>query len=279
MKRSLNPTILIPAVAGFLVGILANILADTLAASGRPVILALVAITALLLLLTLVYRERQRITGRFGLPIVIRTLVDRYSYSQRGLIAIVSLYNPDKESPAAHLTREERLAAAAALDYEMLCLEQSNYRPLIFAVDTHTSRLVHCWLIATQSDNPATSSLTCVPILEKYLREQKGVKYTFHSGEQYALVLQDDALLAERTRNLVDRIFKEATDQEIGLQEQEIIADITGGFCSLPLGVIVACLDRRRKVQFIGAHYDDQARPTHPLFPILFEYTAEIPQE
>jgi hypothetical protein len=277
MSRSLRPTVLIPAIAGFLLGITADILADYLAASGRPVLIGLVVATALLLFLALIYRERRRTTGRFGSPVVIRTLVDRYNQSRHGLIAVVSLYNPDRQSPAFALTSTERLTAARELDYQTLRLEESNLMVLITAVETHAPRLTHCWLIATQADDPATSSLTYVPVLEEYLRKVKGLNCAFHSGEQYTLVIEkDDALIAERARSLVDRIFQEATQPSIGLAENEMIADITGGFRSIPLGMVMACLDKQRMVQFMGTHYDEHARPTGGLIPILFEYRAEI---
>jgi hypothetical protein len=277
MRRFFRPTILIPAVAGFLVGITADILADYLAATSLVARLTLFGLTGLLLLMALVYQEGRRTTGRFGAPVVIRTLVDRYTQSRHGLIAIVSLYNPKQKSPASHLTRQQRLEAAKKLDYQTLDLEQSNLKVLIAGIEAHAPRLAHCWLIATQSDDPATSSLTYVPVLEKYLSEVKGLKCRFHSGERYALVIEkDDALVAERARRLVDDIFKEAGQEKVNLRDQEIVADITGGFRSIPLGVIMACLDKRRMVQFVGTRYDDQAQPTEELVPILFEYAPEI---
>lgn len=280
MTQFLRPAILIPALAGFLLGVVIEVLADMVAEGGRNMLLGLFIVTALALLLALTYRAGRRTTARFGAPVVIRTLVDNYTEGRHGLIAVVSLYNPHRDSPAATLNREERLAAAQQLDYETLHLEQSNYAPLITAVAAHAPRLQHCWLISTLSEDPATSSLTYVPVVERYLREVKGIKCQFHSGEEYALVIEkDDALVAERARSLVNRIFAQATRPPIALQEQDIVADITSGIRTIPLGITMACLDKQRMVQFVGTRYDDQAQPSGDLVPILFDYIVEVIDE
>lgn len=41
----------------------------------------------------------------------------------------------------------------------------------------------------------------------------------------------------------------------------------------------MACVDKRRVVQYVGSPYDEQAQPTGQLLPILFKYTVEITDE
>lgn len=277
MTKFLRPTIFIPALAGFLLGIWAEVLAGMITESG-PLLWGFLLLTATVLLLALAYQAGQRTTGRFGSPVTIRTLADRYTQSQQGLIVVVSLYNPGRDSPSATLTTAERLTAAAALDYDTLHLEASNLQTIITSIEAHAPRLTHCWLIATHAeDTPATSSLIYVPVIERYLREVKGIQCTFHSGPSYSLTIeQDDALVAERARTLVNQIFEEATQPPINLPESKMVADITGGIRSMTLGMILACLDKQRRVQFVGVRYDENAKPVGDLLPILFDYTAEI---
>lgn len=267
--------LILPAVAGFLLGVLAEIMASAITESGY--LIWFIAFTTIIALIAFAYRAGQRTVVRLGSPVTIRTLVDRYTQSQQGLIVVVSLYNPNKKSPAFALSKEAQITAATNLDYQALNLEESNYKTLLTSIETHVHRLTHCWLIATDSGTPATSSLTYVPVIERYLREVKGLKCTFHSGPQYTLTIeQDDALVAERTRSLINQIFEEATQPPINIPENKIVADITGGFRSIPFGMILACLDKQRRVQFVGVRYDENAEPVGDLVPILFDYTAEI---
>lgn len=290
MIRIFRPVVLIPAFAGFLVGILTNILAEALIAAGSSAVLILIVITAALLLTALVYRHNRPIIGHFDAPSVIKTEVDKYDRdkAKEGLIVILSLYTPQRESPALALTIDERVAAAKNLDYETLRLEESNMTPLIQAVDAHARQLKHCWLIATLVQdgetgqvNEGQSSLTYAPLVERYLREKVGLKdCRFHSGERYALTVErDDALLADRARALVEQIYAEANKKEIGLKDRDIVADITGGMRSIAMGVIMACLDKRRVVQFIGSAYDAHGRPAGKPLPILLKYTVEMTDE
>jgi hypothetical protein len=160
--------------------------------------------------------------------------------------------------------------------------------PLIQAVEAHARRLTHCWLITTLTHDPETgqvnegqSSLTYAPLVERYLRETLNLKEChFHSGERYALTVErDDALLADRARALVEQIYAEAAQKEIGLKDREIAADITGGMRSVAMGVIMACLDKRRVVQFIGSAYDAHGQPVGKPLPILLKYTVEMAGE
>lgn len=277
MRRVPSAGLFIAGIGSLLLAILAGVLANIVTDGGQAMLIGLVILTILFGLLGLAYQSGRRTTARFGSPIVIRDLVGVYTEGRRGLIGVVSLYKPNANSPAANLTRAERLEAAQKLDYDALCLEQSNLLPLITAVNAHAPSLTQCWLIATQADDAATSSLTYAPVVAHYLRQVKGLKCQFHSGEQYVLVIEkDDALIADNAHRLVNRIFEQAAQLPLPISEHEMVADITSGMRTVTLGMIMACLDRRRMVQFVGTRYDEFSQPTGDLLPILFTYEAEI---
>jgi hypothetical protein len=48
----------------------------------------------------------------------------------------------------------------------------------------------------------------------------------------------------------VDSIYRDATD-EMGLAEQSIVADYTGGTKSMTAGMVLACVSPNRRLQYI----------------------------
>lgn len=278
MQRLLNPTILIPALAGFLAGVVVNLVTETVLARGGPAVTAVIVAAALAVLVAAWLQTRYKPTAaRFQTPITLRTPAERLTNARRGVIAFVSLYRPiDRNSPAQQLSSAEWVAAAQAGDYQTLDIERSNLATAVASITAHASKLEHCWLIATVAPNNSDQfgSLTFVPVLERYLREVKGVQCAFHTGEAYAVPLDDDALVAVKAHNLVNAIFKEARAR--GLQDTDVVADFTGCPRSMTLGLIAACLDRDRDIQFAGTRYDAEAQPIGPLFPVLFSLQAEV---
>lgn len=211
-------------------------------------------------------------------PLILRTPTEKQTHARRGVVAFVSLYTPRPGSPAKSLTADERLAAARSLDYTRLDLENSNLWPTIQAVTTHASRLEHCWLVSTTAtDVTRHGSFPYAPVLAKYLEEICKIpldKIHGYTDDRFAIPLDDDALVTVKTHEVVEQIFKEA--EELGLSNKEMVADFTSGFRSMPLGMILACLDGSRDIQFQGTHYNEQGDPADGLFPILFDFEAQL---
>jgi len=190
-------------------------------------------------------------------------------------VVFVSLYRPGHQNPAGNLSPAQWLAAAEKADYHTLHLEQSNLKPIIKSIDSHASRLEHCWLVSTiASQGEQVGSIAYLPALTAYLIQEKGIRCSYHSGSQYAISLDDDVLVATKTRDLLEAIFAEA--DKLGVPDEEVVADFTGGPRSKTLGTILACLDERRTIQFAGTHYDEQGQAVGELFPIIFDFAPEI---
>ena len=156
-------------------------------------------------------------------------------------------------------------------------LEQSNLEPLIKAIVAHQSKLRHCWLIATSGDK---GSQVYLPALLKYLREGKDIPALqgeagceFHTGEAYQVQVdgRGDTEVVEETRQLVDSIFQEAHQKEIRLKDNEIVADITGAPRNMLFGMLLACLDGQRDIQFNATDYADGV-PTGEPVPMIFHF-------
>ena len=278
MKRLFQPIQIIFAMAGVLLGMTIDILTGLLAEAGRPVLITLFLVTGIFVLITLVVQVRQRRQVRVTVrtPITLRRQEEKEAYARRGLVIFVSLYNPIKSEAAKSLTSAERLQAAREQAYQHLDLENSNLQPAIEAITSHASRLEHCWLVSTSAKGDIQAgSHAYVPVLIQYLQQEKGIHCMFYGTDgRYSVPLDDDALVAIKTRDKIEAIFAEAED--LGLAEKEIVADFTGCPRSMTLGLILACLDSSRDIQFAGTHYNDKAEPVGDLFPILFDFEPEL---
>ena len=80
-----------------------------------------------------------------------------------------------------------------------------------------------------------------------------------------------------KARDVVDGIYREAA-AEYKLKPKDMIADITGGTKGMGLGMFFACVDGSRDLEFIGTHYDENAKPTD-LLPMIFDFEVVNPYE
>ena len=151
-----------------------------------------------------------------------------------GLIAIMSPARGDRKSPA------ER-----AMWYHWN--------------DEKEPHLRHCWLICTEQ------SALAAEILEKRLVDfGMNQKLQLHWGESYQM--DDPKHPGERLslhvpepsiddpiyiQNLVDAIYADAWSR-YGLDESEIIADLTGGTKIMTVGMVFACATAARRLQYIS---------------------------
>lgn len=270
MKRFQIRQVLI-ALSGGAVNVLSNVLATLIASSSLKIML--IILSALIMIAVVYWIARPQKVSVHIETNPLHTSQDRMANARRGLIVCASLYFPQKGSRGACLTEEQRVEKANAEDYEGLDLLHSNLATLIEAIASHQPELEHCWIITTTSaDEKSQPSSLYVPAVIRYLREQRGMTCQFHV-DKWTVALDDDAAVTVKVRTMVDSIFKEAG--QLGLTEKQIIADITGGMRSIPMGIILACLDTNRDIQYMGTKYVNGI-PGGPLFPVLYNFTVDL---
>jgi len=211
-------------------------------------------------------------------PITVRLPQEQKRVARRGIVVVASLYTPQPQNLAYALSAKERLAAATRLDYRSLDFAQSNFAPIIEAINTHASRLQHCWIIGTVgTDRNAPGSNAYIPALVAYLRQEKALTCEFHFGEQFELALDDDALLFNKTHQLMQEIFNQA--RQLQLAATDIVADCTSGIRSIALGIVLSSLDSERDLQLIGVQYGPDGRQIGSLLPMIFQFEPFIQSE
>jgi hypothetical protein len=265
--------------AGLMLGLLLNLGSDWLAGPGLVLVPLIVAIFILAFLVSawLWWRNPDRVGIHLQYVKTLRTETERAQHGRRGLIAFVSLYRPDRASPAAQLQPEDWQRAARDLDYEALDLPRSNLATTIEAITAHASHLEHCWLIGTTAtDSQTPGSDVYIPSLVEYLRREYDVHCEFHYSPDLAISLDDDALVFDKTIDMLRGIFRQAVD--LKLSDSDIVADFTGGIRSMTLGMILACLDGDRDIEMIGTHYGPDGRWAGPRFPIIFGFEPVLYQ-
>jgi hypothetical protein len=118
----------------------------------------------------------------------------------------------------------------------LICLV-SNEPVVRRAVEYHSRHLEHLWLVAS-SATAATA---------------EGLKTEFevkHEGLQVSVRhLQDEDVFGpEATRAILEGIYADLPE---GLAARDVIADFTGGNKAMTAGVVLACLDADRDVQYV----------------------------
>lgn len=204
-----------------------------------------------------------------------RTEIETKRYAKKGLVVFVSLYKPIKKgSTAKELSIEEIKKAAKNLDYNSLDLEKSNLQPAIEAICCHKEKLKHCWLIGTTNISKKEGSVIYQDVLIHFLTKEKGINCDFHYGQDYAIPLDDDALICKKTYEILIKIFEEAAS--LGLEYKDVIADYTSGIRSMVASMILSCLHRDNDIQLMGTRYNDNSEPAGEIFPIYISFEPEL---
>lgn len=275
LRRFIQWQRMIMALFGVLFGLVLSVLSDWLVNQGLTYLPWIIVATLIIGLVGLVVTIRRPpgIEVAIRSPLTIRTETEARQYARRGFVGFVPLYKAKRDTAAAQLTAEARAAAVEAGDFDCLQVEDSNLQPTIEAILRHASRLEHCWLLAT--DGPAgRGSAPYAPLLARYLREKKGLTCRFYYGAAYTISLDDDALVLSKTYDQVQSILKQA--HRLGLLPREVVADITTGFRSMTLGIVLACLDGDQDLEFVGTHYNQFGQPEGALFPIIFSFEPTL---
>jgi hypothetical protein len=138
-----------------------------------------------------------------------------------------------------------------ALDckYRGLILLVSNSEACQTAIQFHQPTLKRCWLI-------------CSP---KTLPEAERLQQQFSECLDQPIVINDvyDPL---KFRNCVSMIYRTRLPQ--GWQESDVIADYTGMTVHASVGMVLACAERGRSLQYTPARFDEQRKELGSLNPI-----------
>lgn len=282
LRRSQLGPILV-ALFSFLLGLLSRFLFT----DDPPDVRWLPVIIVLLLLVGGLYLADKLIPRKTivvpGSPQTLNTPEDHQLYARAGLVALVSKYRSFAKAPPSPDTVA---AALANCDYRQLDLENSNLGTIIEAVVAHKSRLRHCWLIGsanTPTRDPARKdealgSCAFIPLLQKFLREEKGVQCTFWSGPAYAVSLRDDTQVYLKTMDLVKKAFEEA--RKLKIDPREMVVDFTGGVRGMSAGAILAGLGSTHALEFLGTHYNENGEPQPEAnFLVIVPFKVEAPLE
>ncbi|MBI5842856.1 MAG: hypothetical protein HZB19_22415 [Chloroflexi bacterium] len=267
IRRYLRLQQILTALASLLFGMLLSVLSNWLSEQWKTLLpwvgvaFAICFISAIIVTI----RQPANIEVLIRAPRTLRAPHEAKNYARRGFVGFIPLYNPIGFT----LSEQEIKDAVDTLDFDRLKLEDSNLKPTIHAVLSHAERLEHCWLLATRGKD-LPGSLVYARLLTEYLKQRKGLSCQFHFGEEYSITLDDDALVLSKTYDQVRQVFSDA--EKKGVAANEIVANITTGFRSMTLGMVLACLDRDRDIEFIGTHYNALGKPSQELLPITFSF-------
>ncbi|MEM1279183.1 MAG: hypothetical protein AAGG53_03980 [Cyanobacteria bacterium P01_H01_bin.152] len=273
LRRFLKPKRLTGGLAGFCFGVLIAAVTDTLAAQSIAILAAIAVVALIAWFVSLLIQYPSDIEVSIKSPLTIRNRHEAARFARSAFIGFVPLYRPKRGTAAAALSPQERQTAIETLDFDRLQLEESNLEPTITAICAHQTQLRHCWLIATLGAE-APGSLPYARLLAEYLHQRKGLTCDFHYGQQYAVPLEDDALVLSKTYDLVRQVFAES--KRYNILQRGIVADITTGFRSMTLGMVLASLDRSRDIEFIGTRYNSDGEPQGDLTPIIFSFEPAL---
>jgi hypothetical protein len=150
--------------------------------------------------------------------------------SHRGLVVNLARFNrKGYESP------EQLLAGWGQLDFRPRALE-SNWGPLIVAVEHHVDTLRHCWVV-------------CSPqVREDFQLVERLIKLMSHA-ECHAVNLQNHNSILDVQQSV--KAIYDNLGRECGLRPDELIADITGGNSAMTAGVVLATLEDDRGIEYL----------------------------
>lgn len=141
----------------------------------------------------------------------------------------------------------------------LICMV-SNKPTILRAVKHHAQALTHLWLITT------TSRMSMAQELEAECKAKAP------GLEVNVVPLQEGDIVNHRAvEKCVDDLYFNLPDH--GLQASEVIGDLTGGTVIMSVGMLLACLDADRDLEYVPqatqATPDGQTKPVGTGAPIL----------
>ena len=271
IRKYLRIQQILTAFTTLLFGILISVISNWLSEGWKALLpwLAGAFVLTLVAAIIITLRQPAGINVLIRAPRTLRAPNEMEAYARRGFVGFVPLITFKKGSASETLSLQERADAINNLEFDRLVPDAFNLEPTIKAILSHASRLEHCWLLSTTGKN-YPGSLPVAKLLAEYLKQSKGLKCKFHFGADESITLDDDALVLSKTYDLVHKVFAKA--EKLGIPAKDMVANITTGFRSMTLGMVLACLDRDRDIEFIGTHYSETGQPSQELVPITFSF-------
>lgn len=124
----------------------------------------------------------------------------------------------------------------------LICLV-SNREVIDAAIGYHARELEHLWLIA---------SIRTAGLAEQLQAEYGAAEKTAGVQTHITVLTNDDIYSHEATEAVVESIYAGLPE---GLAQDDVIADFTGGTKSMTAGMIMACLDVDRPLEYVPQKY------------------------
>ncbi|MCL0066852.1 hypothetical protein M1N54_03080 [Thermodesulfovibrionales bacterium] len=200
------------------------------------------------------------------------TKAEEERHAKKGLILILSHYRsfsrpkPMEEDDLRRFLQQKK--------YQEFDFQNSNFEHTIKAIEAHSTKLDHCWIIGSHATSVRASSVEFIETFVEYLKEEKGINCQFHYGEEYAIPINNDALICKKAYELANEIYGKA--KKHNLSPKDIIVDVTGGIKSMNLGFTLAALHEDRDIQVIGSKYNDRGNPIDPRCAVRIHFEPKI---
>ncbi len=207
---------------------------------GWQIIVVMVLVLVLTLSIANLSAIIQRLLGK-RIPYVSKVQPMGVEVSCRGLIVFMSVYKPGQATSA-----------------ESAILHHWQKKPRTIS---------HCWIICGGTDIQAgaTKMLT-----ERLVEQEKVIefiydvrKYPNPEDRKHSLSLLLTAKNIDDPnyiRQLIEAIYIEA-EEKVGLTENEILLDYTGGNKSMTAGAVLAGADPDRRLEYMHTDFDAQGNP------------------
>ena len=170
--------------------------------------------------------------------------IDKLDISKREFVTIFKKVEKFKSTKNLNDIKSLFVNYKNKTDYEQFFnfIVESRLFPMLKAINYHREKLSTIWVLVTKETED-----TSWKIFEKIFKK-------FYNRDN------DIDLISEKIKNpddideiskSIDRIYLSAV-KDSNLDEQEITSDITGGPSSVSVGIILACVRSKRRVQFLS---------------------------
>ncbi len=169
----------------------------------------------------------------------------------KGLIVQLSLYSTVRDMPAyANPQAIVQAIKEQSLDKDKI-FSGCNWGQMGFVVNYHAPALSYCWIVVTRNtaaeSNPANGS-------EAYYEDAKKMIQSIVKPYREVTcrqVVVDDPNNIGETAQKIAGIYRQIKKLEFPLDEDEVIADFTGGTAAMSGGMILSTLDAGQKIECV----------------------------
>ena len=171
----------------------------------------------------------------------IGKFIAQASFPHRGLIVSLSNYGGTLSLEDLEKAIDER-----TLDVEGF-YNSANWGQLAFTISHHSYLLSKCWLCTTPK---SSAEFPVAAKLINYISQKSG-------GRQIVcdeIELKDENDISEMARK-VSRIYRDLEGIESTLKPADVISNYTGGTAAMSGGMIMATLNKHRKIEYVTQKY------------------------